>query len=69
MASFIGCFFILQANQVLISSLTVLPAGSSILYYMLGAQLFLCIDAALFLQPEPVPHREHSNTNNPGNRM
>ena len=43
--------------------------GSAVLYYMLGTELFQYVDAALFLQPKPVPHREHSNTNNPGNRV
>jgi hypothetical protein len=53
---------------VLISSLAMVPSGSAMLYYMLGAELFQCVDAALFLQPKLVPHREHSDTNNPGNR-
>lgn len=39
------------------------------LYYMLSAELFQSVSARLFLQPKPVPHREHRNTKNPGNRV
>jgi len=54
---------------VLMSSIRGLPSDYAVLYYMLGAELFQYVDAALFLQPKPAPHREHSNTNNPGNRV
>lgn len=51
-ALFIGHFSILRANQTFISSTGALQSGSAILYYIL--------DAHLFLQPQLVPHREHT---------
>jgi len=53
-ASFIRCFFILEANQVLISSTRVLASGCTTLYYMPNAQL--CY------QPHLVPHTEHTQS-------
>ena len=53
-ASFIGCFFILKANQVLMSSTRVLASGCTMLYYMPNAQL--CY------QPHLVPHTEHTQS-------
>ena len=51
-ASCISLFFILRASQASISSLGVLPSGYGVLYYMLGAQLFLLLQLVL--------HRRHT---------
>jgi hypothetical protein len=51
-AHFIG-LFILKANQSLIASVSVLPFGSIMFYYMFHAQLFL--------QPPLVPNRTLSS--------
>jgi hypothetical protein len=53
-ASFIRRFFILKANQVLISYTRELASGCTILYYMPNAQL--CN------QPHLVPHTEHTQS-------
>ena len=52
LAFLISHLLVLRTNQTLISSVTVLPSGSVMLYYMLIAQLF-CL-------PQHVPHREHT---------
>jgi len=63
MASFISCLYILgQTRCSYHLSQYCHLVGSAVLYYMLGAELFQYLDAALFLQPKPVPHREHSKT-------
>jgi uncharacterized membrane protein SirB2 len=49
-ALFFGRFFILRANQALISSVGVLTSNCAALCYILAAQLFL--------QPRRLPHRE-----------
>jgi hypothetical protein len=52
--------FLIRAIQVLISANEVMPSGSTALYFMLGAQLFLL--------PQCVPHREHSDSDNHDNQ-
>jgi hypothetical protein len=52
MACFICCFYILGATQALISSVRVLQSDSSQLYYMPNAELFLV--------PQHLPRREHT---------
>jgi hypothetical protein len=55
MATFIMSFFILRANEALISYIGMLPCGCSMLYYM--------FDAQLFLQPQHILHRKCGNWN------
>ena len=47
----IGHFFIPGAKQAFISFIGVPPFGCPMFHYM--------FDAHLFLQPQPLPHREH----------
>jgi len=48
---FIGHFFILGAKQAFISFIAVPPFGWPMFHY--------AFDAQLFLQPQPLPHREY----------
>jgi hypothetical protein len=53
---FIGRFFILGAKQAFILFIAVPPFGWSMFRYT--------FDAQLFLQPQPLPHREHITVTN-----
>jgi hypothetical protein len=53
-ASCIRNFFILRANHLLLSSTGMPPSGCTISYFILDAQLFL--------QPQLLPHKEHTDT-------